>query len=60
MTNSIINNLRRKTNWYVITGASQKKIHKLLTQIYESLPFPVIHVPVLPPEERVDFILINI
>ena len=37
--------------------AAQKKIHKLLTEVYESLPFPVVHVPVLPPEERVDFIL---
>lgn len=37
--------------------AAQKRIHKLLTEVYESLPFPVVHVPVLPPEERVDFIL---
>jgi len=36
---------------------AQKRIHELLTKVYESLPFPVIHVPVLPPEERVDFIL---
>ena len=40
--------------------AAQKKIHALLSEVYESLPFPVIHVPVLPPEERVDFILKNI
>ena len=39
---------------------AQKKIHELLTEVYESLPFPVIHVPVLPPDERVDFILKNI
>ncbi len=39
---------------------AQKKIHQLLTDVYESLPFPVIHVPVLPPEERVDFILQNL
>lgn len=39
---------------------AQKKIHGLLTETYESLPFPVIHVPVLPPEERVEFILKNI
>lgn len=38
----------------------QKKIHQLITEVYESLPFPVIHVPVLPAEERVDFILKNI
>jgi len=36
---------------------AQKKIHVLISEVYESLPFPVVHVPVLPPEERVDFIL---
>jgi len=40
--------------------AAQKKIHALLTKVYESLPFPVVHVPVLPAEERVDFILKNL
>ncbi len=40
--------------------AAQKKIQALLTEVYESLPFPVIHVPVLQPEERVDFILKNL
>ena len=40
--------------------AAQKKIHELLNEVYESLPFPVIHVPVLPPETRVDLILKNI
>lgn len=39
---------------------AQKKIHALITAVYESLPFPVIHVPVLAPEERVDFILRNL
>ena len=39
---------------------AQKKIHALLSEVYESLPFPVIHVPVLSPEERVDFILQNL
>lgn len=39
---------------------AQKEIHRLLTEVYESLPAPVIHVPVLPPEERVDFILQNL
>ena len=38
---------------------AQIKIHSLLTEIYKSLPFPVIHVPVLDAEERVDFILNN-
>jgi predicted ATPase len=39
---------------------AQKPIHELLTQVYKSLPFPVVHVPVLPPEERVDYILKNL
>ena len=38
----------------------QIKIHILITEVYESLPFPVVHVPVLKPEERVDFILSNL
>lgn len=39
---------------------AQKKIHALLTEVYESLSFPVIHVPIFKPEERVDFILKNL
>ena len=39
---------------------AQKQIHQLITEVYESLPSPVIRVPVLPPEERVNFILKNI
>lgn len=39
---------------------AQKKIHSLLTKVYESLPFPLIHVPVLSPEQRVSFILDNL
>ena len=38
----------------------QIKIHNLITEVYESLPFPVVHVPVLKPEERVNYILENI
>lgn len=38
-------------------AAAQKKIHKLITEVYEALPFPVVHVPVLPPDKRVDYIL---
>ena len=41
-------------------AAAQKKIHALLMEVYESLGFPVIQVPVLQPEERVDFILKNL
>lgn len=40
--------------------AAQKKIAELITEVYESLPFPVIHVPVLSPKERADFILKNL
>ncbi|MGV3632244.1 MAG: AAA family ATPase [Bacteroidota bacterium] len=36
---------------------AQQKIHELITEVYEALPFPVIHVPVLPAMERVEFIL---
>jgi predicted ATPase len=39
--------------------AAQKKLHELITDVYESLPFPVVHVPALPPDERVDYILEN-
>lgn len=39
---------------------AQKKIHQLLTDVYQSLPFPVVPVPVLQPEERVNFILKNL
>ncbi|MBB1286856.1 ATP-binding protein [Flavisolibacter sp. BT320] len=39
---------------------AQEKIHALITEVYEALPFPVIHVPILPPEERVNFILKNL
>lgn len=39
---------------------AQKQIHKLLTEVYESLPFPVIHVPVLKPQEQIDVILKNL
>lgn len=40
--------------------SAQKRIHSLLTDIYEALPVPVIHVPVMPPDKRVDFILKNL
>ena len=38
----------------------QKKIHQLIIDVYTSLGFPIITVPVLPPIERVEFILNNI
>ncbi len=37
-----------------------QKIHALLIEVYKSLGFPIIPVPVLKPEERVDFILKNL
>ena len=40
--------------------AAQKKIQSLLVQVYESLGSPIVHVPLLTPEERVDFILKNL
>ena len=40
--------------------AAQKKIHTLLIEVYESLGFPIIQVPVFQPDERVDFILKNL
>ncbi|MBY0473334.1 ATP-binding protein [Patescibacteria group bacterium] len=38
----------------------QNVIHGLLIEAYESLGYHAMHVPVLPPEERVDFILKNV
>lgn len=35
----------------------QRVIHDLLLEVYRELGFPVIQVPVLPPTDRVDFIL---
>lgn len=40
--------------------SAQVKIHELISEVYESLPFPVVHVPIMPAEKRVDFILENI
>jgi predicted ATPase len=40
-------------------ASAQKKIHVLITEVYESLGFPVVHVPVLPPEARISYILKN-
>jgi predicted ATPase len=39
---------------------AQRKIHDLLIKVYGDLKLPIIHVPVLPPNERVDFILKNL
>jgi len=39
---------------------AQKAIHLLLIEVYRSLNFPLIQVPDMPPEDRVDFILDNL
>lgn len=39
---------------------AQLKIHQLISEVYTSLPFPVIQVSVMSPEARVDFILNNL
>ena len=51
----LVNDYARSEN-----AEAQKKIHALITEVYESLHFPIVHVPVHPPEERVDFILKNL
>lgn len=40
--------------------AEQIRIHNLIIKVYQSFPCPIVHVPVLPPVERVDFILKHI
>lgn len=36
---------------------AQRRIHELLIDVYSSLPFPIVRVPVMPAKERVQFIL---
>lgn len=38
----------------------QIRIHHLIIETYQSFPCPIVFVPVLPPEERVDYILNNL
>lgn len=38
----------------------QIKIQNLIIDVYKSLPFPIIYVPVLDPLQRVDFIIKNV
>lgn len=40
--------------------AAQQKIQEALEKVYAELPFPVVHVPVMEPYERVEFILQNL
>jgi predicted ATPase len=39
---------------------AQEKIHDLLIQVYTELGLTIVFVPVLPPAERVDYILKNL
>jgi len=39
---------------------AQKLIHQLIIEVYQSLEFPVVFVPVISPDERVEFILKNL
>jgi predicted ATPase len=48
----LVNDYARREN-----EAAQKKIHELIIEVYTSLSFPIVHVPVLPTEDRADFIL---
>jgi predicted ATPase len=51
----LVNDYARKED-----EAAQKKIHQLIIEVYSSLSFPIVQVPVLPTEERADFILNNL
>lgn len=37
--------------------SAQRRIHELIIEVYEALPAPIVRVPVLPPAERVDYLL---
>ncbi|MBL7914304.1 MAG: ATP-binding protein [Bacteroidia bacterium] len=39
---------------------AQRQIHDLITEVYESLPFLIVKIPVLQPDQRVDYILNNL
>lgn len=39
---------------------AQKLIHQLIIEVYQSFEFPVVFVPVISPDERVEFILKNL
>jgi predicted ATPase len=40
--------------------AAQRRIHDLLLEVYKSLTAPVQRVPVLPPDDRVEFVLAHL
>jgi predicted ATPase len=39
---------------------AQRRIHELITEVYRELGVPIVHVPVLPEAERVQFVLRNV
>lgn len=39
---------------------AQRRIHDLLLEVYESLPIQVERVPVLPPDDHVEFVLAHL
>lgn len=39
---------------------AQKDIHELLIKVYRDLDLPIVTVPILPRDERVDFIVKNL
>lgn len=39
---------------------AQHRIHELIVEVYEALPFPIVYVPVLAAQERVNLILKNL
>lgn len=40
--------------------AAQRRIHELIAEVYRELGVPIVHVPVLPEAERVQFLLRNV
>lgn len=40
--------------------AAQRRIHELIAAVYRELGVPIVHVPVLPEAERVQFVLRNV
>lgn len=40
--------------------SQQLEICKLIHDVYDSVPFPNVHVPVMPPNERLEFVLKNL
>lgn len=57
----ILDPLPLVTDYARTEGESEQiRLDALLNEVYHSLPFPVVHVPALPPDERVDFILENL